>query len=269
MTLRIRSCCILFCGLSLAAIGQAAQVDARPPDRLTLIANGSTLTDTDGGGGGSLNWIHYVTPDALVGLGAEHQFIEDSAWTFGSLRASYGRGAPESRFVIFGEGHYGQGDEDGRDFDYAVAVLGVSQAFTPKFSVQLEGRYIDIDTTDGALPKLALTYQWTPRLMTSVSYAHSVGGNLGTELTAVRLDHFGRILHFMIGGATGTADPSVINIQPGLSLPARDLKQAFIGFGKTFSRAEVQLLGDYLELEDSEKVTVTLSFSVFIGSRAR
>ena len=53
-----------------------------------------------------------------------------------------------------------------------------------KFSVQLEARQIDIDTTHGNLPKLGLTYLWTPRLLTNVSYAHSVGGNLGTELTS-------------------------------------------------------------------------------------
>ena len=38
----------------------AAEVDARPPDRLTLSGSGSRLTDTDDkGGGGSLNWLHY------------------------------------------------------------------------------------------------------------------------------------------------------------------------------------------------------------------
>ena len=70
----------------------AAEVDARPPDQLTVAANGSTLTDTDGGAGGSLNWLHYFTPDAIFGVGAEHQIIDESNWTFGSVRGALSGG---------------------------------------------------------------------------------------------------------------------------------------------------------------------------------
>ena len=247
----------------------AAEVDARPPDRLSLSGNRSELTDTkDEGGGGALNWTHYFTPDTVFGLGAEHQFVEEAKWTFGTLRGAVGFGDPDSKSTVYGEVQYGEGDDNGRDFDYGVAVLGFSQMLTPKFFVLLEGRQIEIDTSHGNLPKLGLTYVWTPRVSTTVSYAHSVGGNLGTELTSARLDYYGR-LNLIIGGAWGTADPNVINLQPGLSLPAQDLREGFLGIGKTFSRAEVQLLGDYLKLADSEKVTVTLSITAFIGSRGR
>src|SRR4051812_20506382 len=82
-----------------AGAAAAAEVDARPPDRLTLGANGSRFNDThDQGAGGSLNWLHYLTANAIVGVGAEHQYIEDAKWTFGSLRGSWGRGEPASRF---------------------------------------------------------------------------------------------------------------------------------------------------------------------------
>jgi hypothetical protein len=269
----MRKILAFICVLSLAEMVPthlvAAQVDARPPDRLTLSGNGSEFDDTgDRGGGGSLNWLHYFTPDALIGIGAEHQFIEDSSWTFGSLRGAYSRGQPSSRFTVFGEAHYGDGDDIGREFDYSVAVLGISQGFTTRFSVQLETRQIDIDRTHGNLPKLGLTYVWTPRLLTNVSYADSVGGNLGTELTSVRVDYYGRLANLLIGGAFGKADPIVLN-SPGLSLPAQDFTEGFIGLGKTFSRGEVQLLGDYLKLDESEKVTLTLSFTVYVGSRGR
>lgn len=247
----------------------AAEVDARPPDRIALSTNGARLVDIDDGGGGSLNWLHYFTPDAIFGIGVEHQFIADSRWTFGSLRGSLSRGQPASRFSIYGEGHYGQGDENGRDFDYAVGVLGLSQNLTTKLSVQLEGRQIEIDRTHGNLPKLALTYLLTPRLLANVSYAHSIGGNLGTELITARVDHYGQHANLIIGGATGTADPSVVNLQPGLALPAQDLQQGFVGIGKTFARGEIQLLGDYLQLAQSEKITLTLSFTAYIGSRGR
>lgn len=265
--------------MSLTATGAAstsavaAAPDVRPPDRLALSANGSQLAAADSeeeeeGGGGSLNWLHYFTPDAVFGLGAEHQVIAESRWTFGSLRGSWGRGQPASRFTLFGEVHRGTGDEAGRDFDYAVEVLGISQSFSPKFSVQLEGRHIDIDTTRGNLPKLGLSYLWTQRLLTTLSYAHSVGGNLGTELGTGRIDYYGSHVNLIVGAAAGRADPAVLNLQ-GLELPARDLRQGFLGIGKTFASGELLLLGDYLELADSEKVTLTLSYTAYLGARGR
>ncbi len=247
-----------------------AEVDARPPNRLTLSGNGGRLTEIDeDGAGGSLNYLHYVTPDALFGFGGEYQTIADSEWKFGSLRGALSHGQPTSRFNINAEVNYGDGDENGRRFDYLVAVLGLSQSFGSKFSVQLENRHIDIDTTQGNLPKLGLTFLLTPRLAANVSYADSVGGNLGTQLTSARLDHYGTHVNFLIGAAIGEADPSVVNLQPGLTLPSQDLEQVFAGIGKTFSGGEITLLGDFLQLGDSEKVTVTLSFTAFLGSRGR
>lgn len=258
-----------FVGVLYATNLHAAQVDARPPDRLTLSGNRSELPDTDDkGGGGSLNWTHYFTPDVIFGIGVEHQFVEESKWTFGTLRGAVGFGEPASKLTVYGEVQYGEGDDNGRDFDYGVAVLGLSRAFTPKFFVQLEGRQIEIDTSHGNLPKLGLTYVWSPSVATTVAYAHSIGGNLGTELTSARIDYYGPV-NLILGGAWGKADANVVNLQPGLSLPAQDMREGFFGVGKTFSHGELQLLGDYLKLADSEKVTVTLSFTAFIGARGR
>jgi hypothetical protein len=110
---------------------------------------------------------------------------------------------------------------------------------------------------------------WSPRLLTNVGYAHSVSGNLNTEVFTGRLDRFGQHANFIVGCAFGQADPSVVNLQPGLSLPSQTLKQGFIGIGKTFSGGEIQMLADYLQLEESEKVTVTLSFTAYLGARGR
>src|SRR5690606_40031959 len=103
---------------------------------------------------------------------------------------------------------------------------------------------------------------------TTVAYAHSIGGNLGTELTSARIDYYGPV-NLILGGAWGKADANVVNLTPGLSLPAQDMREGFFGVGKTFSHGELQLLGDYLQLADSEKVTVTLNFTAFIGLRGR
>ena len=72
--------CLSLSASGLASAGAfAAEIDARPPDRLTLSGSSSRLTETDDeGGGGSLNWLHYFTPNAIFGLGGEYQFVADS-----------------------------------------------------------------------------------------------------------------------------------------------------------------------------------------------
>jgi hypothetical protein len=248
----------------------AAEIDARPPDRLTVTGSRSTFKDTDDeGGGGSLGYLHYFTPNVIFGIGGDHQFVEDAKLTYGSLRGAVGWGEPASRTTLSAEALYGEGDDNGRKFDYAVGVLGISQSFTSKFSVQLESRQIDIDTSRGNLPKLGLSYVWTPHFVTQAGYAKSVGGNLGTELFTGRMDYYGKHINLMLGGASGRANPAVLVLQPGVVLPASNSKQGFLGIGKTFRHGEVTLMGDYLEVSGSEKITTTLTFTAYLGSRGR
>ncbi|WP_129777841.1 hypothetical protein [Peristeroidobacter soli] len=268
--MRSGSAALCLSSLALAASASAAEIDARPFDKLTLSGSYSTFKDTDDeGGGASAGYLHYFTPDVLAGLGIDHTYVEDAKLTYGSVRAAWGRGDPASRFTVVGEYYNGEGDDNGRKFDYGVGVLAISQALTSKFSLQLETRQIDIDTTHGNLPKLGVTYVWSPRVVTNVAYAKSVSGNLGTELTSARLDYFGKHINFLIGGSTGTANPAVLVLQPGVVLPASQSKEGFVGIGKTFKRGDVTLLGDYLDVSGSEKYTVTLSFTAYLGARGQ
>jgi len=263
-----RTTALLFVSLASAiSIASAAEVDARPPNRLTLSLSGARQDGVDDSGAGSLNYLHYLTPNALFGVGAEHQFIEDATITFGAARAAWGRGEPGSRTTLIGEVLYGEGDDAGRDFDYQVIAGGITQGLTKQLSLEVEARDFDIDTTHGLLPKLGVSYLWSPRFLTYVSYAKSVSGNLGTELTTGRIDYYGSVVNLKFGGASGRANPAVLILQPGITLPAVQSKQAYAGIGKTFRRGEVLLLADYLETGRVEKVTLTLSFTAYLGSR--
>ena len=250
----------------------AAEVDARPPDRLTLSASGSKQIDVANGGGGSLNWLHYFSPDAVFGLGAEHQFIADARLDFGSVRGAWSRGEPGSKFTLFAEANYGKVDDGRNKSDYSVAALGLSRALSNKFYVELESRQIDIGTTHGNLPKLGLTYVWSTRVLTYLSYAHSAGGNLGTELTTARIEYYAQHVNLKLGAAGGRAAVVVVCPNCGafrVGLPPVNSTEGFAGVGKTFKRGEVQLLGDYLKTGEIKKVTLTLSFTAYLGSRGR
>ncbi len=249
---------------------------AAADDRLMVSANGSTLTDTNGGAGGSVGLLHEIRPGKLIGAGVEHQTIADARWTFGSLRGAVTVGEPTRiRWSFAAEANYGSGRIDTRSFDHATESAAVGLIFPGGLTVQLEDRQIDIDTTHGNLPKASLSYLWNPHWVTTASYSRSVTGNLGTELVGGRIDYYSHTgaggslpFNLFVGGAGGQAAPAVFNLQTGLVQPGRTMLALFAGLTKPFSRAELTLVGDYLNLSgkpsDTERLTLTLSCAIYL-----
>lgn len=241
----------------------------RPSDRLMLSANGSTLTDTSGGGGGSVHWLHEMNAGTLIGAGVDYQTIADSHWTYGALRGALIRtGQANARWAFYGDIRQGSGSDVGDSFTYSIVAAGIAYTMAGGLSLQLDDQQIDVDTTHGNLPKLSLGYLWNPRLLTGVSYAHSVSGNLGTDLVSARIDYYGRSLNLLAGGAYGDAAPAVLNLPIGVAQPGRTLREVFVGLSKPFSRAEVMLVTDYQELAGSERVTLTLTYTIHLRPRS-
>jgi hypothetical protein len=240
--------------LGMSADGPSAP---QPDDRLILGANGSTLTGSSGGGGASVTWLHGMSASSLIGVGAQYQTIADSHWSFASLTGSLTR----ARWSFYGEVHQGAGKIGQGDFDYSVLSAGANYTLIPGLSLQIEDRQIDIDTSHGNLPKLGFSYFWNPKLATGLWYARSVGGNLGTKLVSTRIDYYGARASFLAGGAVGPAAPAIVNLQTGITQERR-LKQVFVGVGKPFSRADLQLVVDYLDLTASDRLTVSLTCNV-------
>lgn len=252
---------------SLVLAGLASTSLAQADDRVILTANGSTLSHASGGGGGSLRWLHDFSPGTVVGAGFEYQTLADASWKFGSLNAAVTGGPEGRRWSLYGEVHRGSGDDTTHDFDYQVVAAGGSLPLSRRLSLQLEDRQIDVDRAHGNLPKLGLSMVWNPRLQITVSYANSVGGNLGTEIGTARVDYYIDRTRLIAGGAVGRADPVVVNLQ-GVTLPTRTLREAFVGFGRTFSRTEFLMLVDHLELGDSKRATLTLSLTLHLNRAA-
>jgi hypothetical protein len=261
--MKMQSACA---GGLLALVASGLVAAAGEDDRLTLSANGSTLTDVSGGGGGSIGWLHNFSPNAIVGAAAEYQTLADSEWSFGSLSFSVGRGAGNRRTTFYADGHVGSGDDNGRSWDYATWVAGLYQNVSHRVSIQLEDKQVDIDRTHGNLPKVGLQVVWSPSLISALSYAHSVSGNLGTRLGTLRLDYYGKGFNLIVGGAGGKASPDIVNIR-GVVTPGATLREGFAGIGKPFSRADVTLLGDYIQLGDTERFTLTLNCTVHLRGR--
>ena len=263
---------LCICGASALASPARAQVDApltSPPagpiaDRLTLTFNGSTLSTASGGRGASVGWLRSLRSKATIGLGVQHQTIADARWTFASVNGAVTRTSDAGRNVTFqAEMHRGSGVDTGRSFDYAVTAVGVTGELTDRLSLRFESREIDIDRTEGNLPKLGLSFAWNPRFSTDVAYARSVSGNLGTELVSTRTDYFGDRIRLLFGAAFGEAAPSVVNLQPGLAVPdGTSFRQFFGGIAKPLRRGELLAVADTLELGASERTTLTLAYTI-------
>jgi hypothetical protein len=234
-------------------------------DRISVTGDWASLSGTSGGGGGTLTWLHNFDPDSLVTLAGEHQKLGPTHWSFGSLSGAVTRTIGDGRYTFSGEAHEGSGVDGLHPFKYHIEAAAVTGTYFHRLSTMLEYRYIDVETTHGHLPKFQLSYLWTPHWLTTVSYAVSAGGNLGTRLTSVRVDHYSPVVNLLGGGTYGQASATVINVF--INAPGNILREGFIGASKTFARrTDVTLTGDFQDLSGTKRTTVTLGFIVRLGS---
>jgi hypothetical protein len=238
-------------------------------DRIVLSVNGSTLPGTNGGGGGSAGWLHDFDADTLAGVAVEHQVLSAAHWTFGSVNGSLTRDLGDARYRFYAEAHEGAGDDGPRAFNYSIEAAGIIGTYFNRLSAQLEDRQFDVETTHGNLPKLGLLYLVNPHILTTVSYAHSVSGNLGTHLTAARIDAYTAKVNFLAGVAFGQVSPTVLGLL--FVVPGKTLSEGYVGVTKPLahSRGELTLVVDYQDLSGSNRVAVTLNYLFHIGHHGK
>jgi hypothetical protein len=241
---------------SLAPVGVLHAVPSTVDDRIALSGNGSSLTGTNGGGGGSAGWLHNFDADTLLGVAAEYQSLFVSHWAFGSLTGAMTRGSGDARYTLYGGAHEGAGHDGPKSFNYRVEELGVTGTYFHRLSATVEDKQVNVETTSGNLPKLQLAYLWNPRVQTTLGYQYSFGGNLGTRLTTVRIDGYASPWSFFAGGAIGQASPSLFNT--GFTLPSRNLREGYVGAIKSFPsvRSELTLIVDYQRLSGPDLILI-------------
>ena len=243
----------------------------RADDRLLFSGNGSALSGENGdhGGGGALaTWLRQFDSGSLFGLGAEYETIYNSHWTLGNFNGALALGQPDRKTSLYAEAHVGSGETGPEPFDYTNVAGGITTTPLSWLTVLLEERYIDIQPSRGNLPKIGLAFHVSTPLLASVSYAHSFGGNLDTRLGSARVDYAGPGFSWLLGAAYGPVAPRVLNLIGQSVGPAKTLTEGFIGGGKSFGRADWQLIGDYQDLEGFKRTTITLNCTVHLDPRS-
>jgi hypothetical protein len=252
---------------SIAAVAPALGQTSTSDDRIAISANGTTLTDTNGGAGGSLGWLHNFDASNLVGISVEHQGLSNAQWTFGSLIGSTAVGPADQRYNFSVEAHEGAGDDGLRAFHYRIEAADVVGTFDSKLSALIEDRRIDVETTHGNLPKVGLTYLWSPHVSTTAAFQYSVSGNLGTRLPSARIDTYWATVNLFGGGAAGPSSPILFDTPTGLLPKARQFREGYFGASKPFPklRGNLTIVADYQDLSGSKKTSLTISYIFHIG----
>lgn len=260
--MRSASFALIFGVAALLAPWEACGADSTATDRISASASGSTLTGTNGGAGGSIGWLHNFDPDSLIIVAAEYQSLSIAHWSFGSLAGAVTRGGANARYTLSADAHEGAGDNGPRAFHYSIAGAGITGTYFQRLSILVEDHRIDVDTTHGNLPKVGLSVLWGPHWQTSISYANSVSGNLGTRLTSARVDKYGTAVNVFGGAAFGKASPDLLNLEGQIIAPGHTLREGYMGVSRSFGHArhDVTLIADYLNLSGSKKATLTLSY---------
>ena len=265
--------------VALGSLAPVCALHAAPStvdDRILIGLQGESLTNTSGGGGGSLGWLHNFDADTLAGLGVEHQMLANSHWTFGSINGSKSMGQGNQRYTVYGEAHEGAGNSGDRALNYHIEALGLVGTYYHRLSVSLEDRQFFVDTVSGNLPKLGLSYLWNPHFQSTVSYSYSVGSNLGTRLLSGKLDLFEPGVNWLAGFSVGQATAAVLT--PGAhiegqptSVPGLRVKEGYVGATVPLPsvRSEISLILDYQKLYspfvDSKRFQGNLNYVFHIG----
>lgn len=244
-------------------------------DRILIGLQGESLTNTSGGGGGSIGWLHNFDANTLIGAGVEHQMLANSHWTFGSLNASHTMGEGTQRYTVYGEAHEGGGNSGNRALNYHIEAIGLVGTYFSRLSVSLEDRQFFVDTVSGNLPKLGVSYLWNPHLQTTVSYSYSIGSNLGTRLAGAKVDVYSPGVNWLAGFSFGQATAAVLTGSNNLGVetfsPGLRVKEGYIGATVPLPRArsEISLVLDYQKLSnpsvDSNRFQGNLNYVFHIG----
>jgi hypothetical protein len=244
-------------------------------DRITIGANGESLTNTSGGGGGLIGWLHNFSADALAGVGVERQVLANAHWTFGSLNGSYSVDEGDQRYTFYAEAHEGGGNSGSRALNYHIEAVGIAGTYFHRLSVLLEDRQFFVDTVSGNLPKLGVTYLWDPHVQTTVSYSYSVGSNLGTRLLAGKIDIFEPGLNWLGGFSVGQATAAVLTgssvVGVPTSIPGVRVTEGYVGATLPLPRlrSELSLILDYQKLTstfvDSNRFQGNLNYVFHLG----
>ena len=254
---------------------QAVRDDHRVPQAAAttlssdaLIATGEWERSSGGlsGGGGSLDWLHTARPGTNVSLGLAAYRLGGSQRTLGRAGAFFPIAA---RWTLEPQVSLGGGNTAGVGFLHQQYRATLGFRASSRLYLRAQEEYFHIGDSNGHLLSGGVSVLPSRLLSIDMSYAHSAGGNLGTQFVSGRFDLYRRTLRPFAGFAVGQTAPVVFDVGFGQQLVSQDLHEGFVGFVFPIAAAEFTVALDWIQVGSTQRSTLTAGVKIPIRTTSR
>jgi hypothetical protein len=265
--MKIFAVCLLLSAWMTAAFA-APPTDGTPsaapaPDSLVFSGSFDRYSPGSLGSNGSVDWVHASGADRTYTLGFGVYSVDTSRWSFAKLGAAYHWNA---RTTFQGLASVGGGHTDGDGFGYQIYDGSITYKATPRIYVRFGDQLFQIAGSRGHLLKPGLLLVPARRVQADLTYAHSVGGDVGNQFVSGRIDFTARAFHLLGGFSFGYSTPQRLSLDFGGPPVAQNFQEGFFGVGVPLSKTVLSIVADVLDA-DTNRRSVTIIWKVPIGKR--
>jgi hypothetical protein len=153
----------------------------------------------------SLGWIHTLSAGQTASFGLD--WMQFGAFT--RMLTQVGGSTPlTSRLALDGQVRLGEANEAGDRYLHGELMTELSYRTSPQTLVSAEQRAITAGSLHGELLGVSATYLATSSVSLRASTLATVGGDLGTRASSLRVDYIRRI-HLLAGVCVGESQPGI------------------------------------------------------------
>ena len=260
----------------LASGAQASANDSGAPqsarehghDIFAVFGEWDHLSTQSEGGRGSIDWLHYTARERTLNLGMSTYAMGGSQWTVGRAGVSFRLGG---RWSFDSQLNLGGGHTTGSTFLYQHYQGRFTYHVSSRVYIKAREEFFDIGDSRGHLLGTGIYLIPFHLISADLAYAHSVGGNLGTEFVSGRFEFDRQTLRPFAGFAAGQAGPEVLGLGVGQNAGARDLREGFLGAVFPLSPAELSVAMDWTQVGNTRRGTLMagLKFPIRKNPRIR
>ena len=185
----------------------------------------------------SLDWIRTLPDGRSMSVGLD--WVELGAFTR-MLTQLGGNMSLTPSLGLMGQLRAGEADAAGERYFHGELTTQLSYKIFPQTFLAVQQRAITAGSVRGELLAVSGTYLPTSSVSVSATELATVGGNLGTRASSLRVDYVTRI-HLLAGVSIGESQPGIYNAP--LASSGRQL-QYYAGFGSNLRWVSLTLILD-------------------------
>lgn len=214
-------------------------------DVLYISGQLTAIESSSNGGGGGVEWLHRLSAQSSVNLGAFAFSLAGSSWAYGRVGGAF---TYRDRTTLSGEVNLGAGeDEAGDGFSYEVYKAEVTHALIDRrLYVAVEDQYFHVGDAEENIIKAGVILAPVELLTVRLNYYFATGGNVNSEFASGRVDLALKPVTLIAGSVFGRTSPERLNVISGASETV-SFREFFAGVGIPVGRYEVTLVLDGTE----------------------